>query len=149
MQSHTFTHMPVRCVHKHKDTHFQSGQWLQTLRDPESCARTHTHAHTDAHSQIYSPRSDTLRLTSLNVNNGDKEQIIAKGKKKQWAVTLSCAVLVKQQAGTFQDSCQKQPRTRGRGEGTAVRGATTVFIRPRSRRTITQQQSWHCKNQPA
>ena len=103
-------------------------------------AHTHTHTHTHTHSQLYSPRSDTLGLTSLNVNNGDKEQIIAKEKKqktKQWAVTLSCAVLVKQQAGTFQDRCQKQPRTGGRGEGTAVRGATTVLARPRSRRTIT------------
>lgn len=93
------------------------------------CERRDTHTHRDNEcvlsgtlsTQPNSPGSDTSRRKSFNGGNGGQkgDYCIRKGKKKkaqQWAATLSCGVLVKQQAGAFQDGCQKQLRSSKRTE---------------------------------
>lgn len=90
------TRTPVcqpRCMCEHKDTHLHA----DNERLLSGTLGTQTN----------SPGSDTLRRKSFNGSNGGQRADYC-FRKKQWAATLSCGVLVKQQAGTFQDKCQKQ-----------------------------------------
>lgn len=62
---------------------------------------------------------------------GTKSRLLLKQKKTMSSDSCGCGVLVKQQAGTFQDRRQKQPkyqRASGERERAAVQGTTTVFI---------------------
>ena len=55
------------------------------------------------------------------METGTKRRLLLK-EERQCAVDVRGSVLAEQQAGTFQDSCQKQPRTRERaGRATAAR----------------------------
>lgn len=116
--------------------HWRRQRWEKHTRRPTQvpacqpwrmCERKDTHTQTMSallsgtpSTQPNSPGSDTSRRKSFNGGNGGQKGDYCFRKKKegggggekaqQWAATLSCGVLVKQQASAFQDGCQKQLR---------------------------------------